>query len=199
MFIVYRNLNKKEKMSSKIIFLILATHILFNNVARGQGDEERINVGVTIPEVAIMDIEYQTNSSLEFEVLPSAEAGSEPVVQQTNSEKLWINYSSATTTTGSNRSIVAQITDGTLPEGISLYVEASPYSGTGKGETGVSAGKTLIGNAPRPIITSIGSCYTGDGINNGHSLNFSLDINNMEKVTAMEPSEFTILYTITDN
>ncbi len=186
-------------MSRIVVFLLFALLIFHVSPVSGQGDEERINVGISVPEVALLDIEYRVNSSLEFEVLPSAEAGSAPIVQQTNSEELWINYSSAITNYGQRRSIEAQVAGGVLPEGIALYVEASAYLGTGKGEVGVSAGRTLVGYEPHPIITGIGSCFTGDGINNGHSLAFSLDISNMQKVTAMEPSEFTILYTITDN
>jgi hypothetical protein len=64
---------------------------------------------------------------------------------------------------------------------------------------GQSAGKVNLTRQPQPIITGLGSCFTGDGINNGHSLSFSIEITDYAKIYAMEESELTIVYTITDN
>jgi len=181
-----------------IIGLFLLFH-LYTDEVKGQWNEERVNVSVSVPEVAIVDIEHVGNGSLEFEVVPPVESGGAPEVEQINHNLLWINYSSAIGRLGGTRSIVAQIINGNLPQGLSLFVHASNYHGQGKGELGMSTGKTVVSSQPRPIVTNIGSCFTGDGVNNGHSLDFTLDITDFEKVTAMEATEFTILYTITDN
>lgn len=187
---------KYRVLNIVVLFLLFQS---FSEKARGQYSEERVNLGISIPEVAIIDIEYMGSKSLEFEVVPPVISGGAPEVQQTNNSQLWINYSSAVASWGGKRSIVAQVINGNLPSGLSLFVQASSYKGKGKGEFGSSVGKTAISSQPRPIVTNIGSCYTGNGLNNGHSLDFSLDITDFKKVTAMEATEFTILYTITDN
>nr|WP_319511492.1 hypothetical protein [uncultured Draconibacterium sp.] len=172
---------------------------LVHKTASAQHDEKALNVGFSIPEVALIDIEYLGSQTIEFELLPSSETGGSPVIRQRTNQELWINYSSALGRFSQHRSIVAQVTDGSLPQGLDLFVNATEYSGNGDGHTGVSAGKVKIGTDPRPVITGIGSAYTGNGIGNGHRLNFEVDISQMEKVMANESIDFTILYTLTDN
>lgn len=184
------------------VFSIIAVFVLgllHANTARAQHDEKSINVAFSIPEVALIDIEYLGSQTIEFELLPSAETGGSPVVIQRTNQELWINYSSALGRFSQHRSIVAQVTDGNLPQGLDLYVNAADYSGNGDGHTGMSAGKVKLSTDPRPVVTGIGSAYTGNGIGNGHRLNFEIDISQMEKVMANESIDFTILYTLTDN
>ncbi|HYQ57415.1 MAG TPA: hypothetical protein VEP89_08695 [Draconibacterium sp.] len=186
----------------KIITTILATLLLGMVLCRqasAQLDEETVHIGFSLPEVALMDVEYIGNGTIEFELSPSAESGGSPVVRQLTSQEFWINYSSALGKLSPDRSIVAQISGGTLPEGLELYIQANDYSGNGEGKTGASVGKVMVGNDPRPIITGIGSAYTGNGIGNGHRLYFEIDISQMEKVSASGSHDFTIMYTLTDN
>lgn len=173
--------------------------VLVSNSVYAQRDEESVNVRFSLPEVALIDIEHTGSGTIEFELLPSAETGSSPVIKQTNNQEFWINYSSALGRFSQHRSIVAQVTGGSLPSGLDLYIRANDYTGIGGGKTGASAGRVMIGNDPRPIVTGIGSGFTGDGIGNGHRLNFEIDISQMEKITANESHDFTILYTLTDN
>ena len=181
------------------IVLIVFCFIMLGLKGWAQLNDLRLNLGFSIPEVAQLDVEYTGSGSLDFEVLPSSNVGASPLIRSTSSEELWVNYSSAIRKNGLRRSIEAQIVNGTLPKGMSLYVQASSYTGTGKGEMGVSTGETMLDTKPNAVIDHIGSCFTGNGMNNGHKLNFVLEINDMDEVNAMEPAEFTILYTITDN
>nr|WP_321354384.1 hypothetical protein [uncultured Draconibacterium sp.] len=187
----------------KNIYFSIVTTLLLELVvcqhANAQLDEEIVHIGFSLPEVALVDIEYIGNGTIEFELLPAAESGGAPVVRQLTSREFWINYSSALGRHSRHRSIVAQIVGGTLPEGLELFIQASDYSGNGGGETGMSAGKVLVGSDPRPIITGIGSAFTGDGIGNGHRLSFEIDISQMEKVSAIGAHDFTVMYTLTDN
>lgn len=180
-------------LATLLLALLLCQH------ASAQLDEETVHIGFSLPEVALMDVEYIGNGMIEFELLPASETGGSPVVRQLTSQEFWINYSSALGKFSPDRSIVAQISGGTLPEGLELYIQATDYSGNGDGKTGASVGKVKIGSDPRPIITGIGSAYTGNGIGNGHRLNFEVDISQMEKVSASGAHDFTILYTLTDN
>lgn len=184
---------------SAIILSMFLSCFLLSNATYAQLDDESINVSFSVPEVALIDIEHIGFGILEFTLLPASETGASPAVQQNNTEELWINYSSAIGKYSPSRSIVAQISDGTLPQGLVLYVQASNYSGTGDGILGFSAGKVVLGNEPRQVITGIGSGYTGNGVGNGHLLNFWVDITDMEEVTTIESTDFTILYTLTDD
>ncbi|KJF44500.1 hypothetical protein [Draconibacterium sediminis] len=186
------------KTITTIIVALLLGLVLCRN-ASAQFDEKNVHIGFSLPEVALMDVEYIGNGTIEFELLPAAESGGSPVIRQLTSQEFWINYSSALGKFSPDRSIVAQIAGGTVPEGLELYILAADYSGNGEGKTGASAGKVLVGSDPRPIITGIGSAYTGNGIGNGHQLNFEIDISQMEKVSASGSHDFTILYTLTDN
>lgn len=188
----------KMKVNKIHLTCLVVLLLLFTNKAFSQMERRELNVRFSIPEIAIVDIEPGLRS-IEFSILPSAEPGGYPVVRQSGKKLLWINYSSALNKFNSSRSIVAQISQGVLPDGISLSLEASQYNGSGRGQLGVSTGKTNITIEPRVIITNIGSCFTGNGINNGHSLNFSVNITDLSKISAIETTELTIRYTISDN
>ena len=140
-----------------------------------QTESGNINVRFSIPEIAVMDVEPDYNN-IEFSVAASANPGGEPVVEQISGESVWINYSSAIGRNGNKRSINAQLVENSLPEGISLYVEASSASPFGSANQGVSVGKVKISGEPRPIITGIGSCFTGDGVNAGHEIRYFVEI-----------------------
>lgn len=188
----------KMKNITTIMATLLMVFVLCRH-ASAQLDEETVHIGFSLPEVALMDVEYIGNGTIEFELLPSSESGGSPVFRQLTSQEFWINYSSALGKFSPDRSIVAQVSGGSLPEGLELYIQATDYSGTGKGKTGASVGKVMIGSDPRPIITGIGSAFTGNGIGNGHRLNFQVDISQMEKIEAIGSHDFTIMYTLTDN
>jgi hypothetical protein len=187
---------KKVKLNIPVFVLFLS---LFSNLAFSQWEEGQISVHLSIPEIALVDIEPGANNSIDFSIIPSAESGNSSIAYESSNESLWINYSSALANQQNTRKIVAEISQGVLPKGILLYLQASHYSGSGEGKLGHSSGKIKLANQPKPIITNIGSCYTGDGINNGHLLTFSIEIKNYSKVYATEESDFNILYTITDN
>ena len=176
------------------IFLITASNPAFSQWENGQ-----ISVNFSITEIALVDIEPDFNNSIQFVIRPTAEKGQQLEIMDSSNESLWINYSSALSNTHQSRSIIAEISQGTLPNGLELFVEASNYSGLGKGKLGLSVGKTSLTNRPKPIITNIGSCFTGDGINNGHLLTFSIEIKDYEKIRSGEETIFTVLYTIKDN
>ncbi len=176
------------------IFLVICSTLAFS-----QWEEGQINVRFSVPEIALVDIEPSQNNTINFSVLPASESGVSSSIQKTSNETLWVNYSSAVSDLNKNRSILAEIANGSLTEGITIFLEASAYSGNGEGETGQSAGKISLSNQPKPIISNIGSCYTSDGTNNGHLLSFSIEISDYSKVFSSEESVFTVLYTISDN
>lgn len=182
------------KKQFALIVLLLTTVSSYSQWA-----DTQFNVSISLPQIALVDIEPSINNNINFTFTPPGESGNSGVIEESTGTNLWINYSSSLSTLQSSRSILAEISQGIFPEGINLYVEASSYSGSGEGQHGQTSGKTIISGQPRPIISNLGNCYTGDGINSGHSLNFSLEIDDFSKVHSMDETNFTILYTITDN
>jgi hypothetical protein len=176
-----------------IIFLFVSNH------AFSQWNESQINVRFSLPEIALIDIEPSSDNSVFFSVDPALESGDEPQINKNSNESLWLNYSSSLQSSTQSRSIVAEIGQGTLPEGIVLYLEVSTFSGLGKGKVGQPTGKILLSTQPKAVLTNIGNCFTGDGINNGHVLSYSIEIADLTNLHASDESNFTILYTISDN
>ena len=83
--------------------------------------------GIDLPEVALVDIEPDVNNRIHFTLLPSSESGRTPELAESTNESLWINYTSALPGYQNSRSITAEISQGTIPRGISLYLEARSY------------------------------------------------------------------------
>lgn len=185
--------------AAKMKLAILFGLLLFSNMAFSQWGEGRVNVFFSIPEIALIDIESVSGNNVRFTVTPSTEPGENPDITEPSNDPLWINYSSALANSNFTRSITAEISQGSLPEGILVFLQASAYFGIGKGQLGHPAGRANLTNQPRPIIADVGSCFTGDGVNNGHSLNFSIEISDYSKIKAADETVFTVLYTITDN
>lgn len=163
-----------------------------------QWNSGNLNVRFSVPEIAVVDIEPEL-SNIEFRLAAPGVAGGEPVVQHVYNESVWINYTSAIRQNGNRRSINAQVSEGTIPDGISFYVQASVPSVFGSTSQGNPVGKVQIGRQPHPIITGIGSCFTGDGVGKGHELTYFLEISDFNQIKSIENQVFTVLYTITDN
>ena len=162
------------------------------------------DVVITIPEVALVDIETTgPNTSITLGPAAPTEAG-DPInfTGQSNSV-LWLNYSSIKSAADPTRDITAAITSGTLPGGMQLDVTAAAYAGSGDGQTGSSAGPVTLSGAAQDVVTGIGSAYTGDGANNGHNLTYALSlsgaIGSYAALDADDATTLQITYTISDN
>lgn len=175
------------------LFFILNPFIVF-----GQWETGHTNVFLSIPEVGLIDIEFESNDRIHFALLPAAEAGTSSVIKESSDANLWINYSSALRASQNSRSVTAEVSQGQIPPGIKLYLEASALSG-GTGQCGAPTGRVELSNQPRPIISGIGNCFTGDGINKGHQLSFAIEISDYPELKSSGEINFLILYTLTDN
>lgn len=187
------------KIKKMKYFVAVGVFVLISNIAFSQWGESQINVRFSLPEIALIDIEPAINNSIFFLVNPAAETGNEPQIHKTSNESLWLNYSSAMKNSGNSRSIVAEISQGDLPDGIVLLLEASRFDGIGKGQVGQPTGKIILSNQPKAVVSNIGNCFTGDGINNGHLLSYFIEISDFSNLHSTDESNFTILYTISDN
>lgn len=190
---------KMGQMVNYIKYVIAIVVALTSELsANAQWNSDNINVRFSLPEIAVLDIEPGLGN-VEFNIAAPGLAGGEPVVEHVSSETVWINYTSAILKNGNRRSINAQISEGSIPDGISLYIEASVASAFGSANQGNPVGKVQVTDQPRPIISGIGSCFTGDGIGKGHEIQYFLEISDFDQIKSIEDQVFTVLYTITDN
>ncbi len=153
------------------------------------------NIGVTLPSIALLDIEPK-GGMIKLKFNKPSEAG-KAIQNSESSDITWLNFTSALPL-GSSRYVSAQITSGSLSSGYGIILETSSFTGAGSGVLGNSVPSVILSNSPVRIIDNIGGAFTGDGINNGYKLKFSLIINNYSLL--ISGSNFhTVIFTLTDN
>lgn len=183
------------KMWTLFCWVLLSLLVL---PAGAQVATDNHSVGLTIPEIALLDVEPNT-STISLALTPPTEAGL-PLTASTaatNNSK-WLNYTSALAPSSTNRTVTVQVTSGTVPSGINLLLQAGSYSGSGAGTTGTSVGQIALNNTAQNLITGIGGCYTGDGSSTGHRLTYTLAISNYAQLNFSQSTNLQITFTISD-
>ncbi len=188
-------MNKVTLLSAFVATLGLGTAF-----AQSDEDFQTHNIAISIPEIAILDIETTGSENVTFALnADNLEAGAEFIVDEENSD-LWINYTSIVAVAGNERSI--SITADDVPEidGFTLKVIAAEYSGSGEGTLGDPTTIVTPSESPTDIITGIGSAFTGDGNSNGHNLTYYLDFDGDFADLNVDDAgmNIEIKYTITD-
>ena len=115
----------------------------------------------------------------------------EPVIDNSK----WLNYNVTVSPIQIPVSIAVEIASGTIPEGIQLQVQAGSYIGAGGSHPGISMGNLILKNTSQVLISNIGTCNTGVGINVGHQLTYKMSISDYSNVKSSS-STVNILYTI---
>lgn len=147
----------------------------------------------SIPAIALVDF---AGSDKKITFIPGK--GAEQIITPSTLDKTWINYSSIIDGKSTN-SISVQLTSGNLPADIRIKLDVGEDAGAGAGTMGKPIGQIDLSQYPREIITGIGSCYTGRGIQKGHQLTFSwewLPPYNYEH-TSIDSLEISVMYTFT--
>lgn len=182
--------------SIKIYLFISVLSALFYSRLDAQ-IERNSDVDITLPEVALVDIEPNTGS-ITLAIQAPSEAGNPPAASSNTSK--WINYTSAIAPTTSSRAIQVQITNGSVPAGLNLRVLAYADAGGGGGTMGTSSGQVTLTGAPNTIVSNIQGCYTGDGSGNGHQLMYSIVVTDYSLLDYTgSGGTVEVTYTIIDN
>ena len=183
------------------LFTALCFTLAFANAnAQADSNQETHTIGITIPAVALVDVEGGTNIDLTFTA--PTEAGL-PIAAPTDNTSLWLNYSYIPSIGNTTSKITANI-DALFP-GVDIKVAAAAPAATGGGTLGSLSGVAAItlNSTPTDFITSIGASYTGDGANSGHNLTYSAvaagssTYNDLIEVAAA--TQITVTYTIVEN
>lgn len=158
-----------------------------------------VDVSLTMPSVALVDILPTGATSFNLKMTSPTEAGNAIGTGSSNAAN-WLIFTSAVTS-GASRAIKGDIV-GTLPAGISLRLNISPYVGDGPGFTGGSSyvtTNTYLTNSMVSFIDNIKGACTGTGYGtHGFKLTYSLEIQNYANIRS-GTSNITIRYTMVDN
>jgi len=162
---------------SKLLFAALIIFSSSATFAQGDTETDAHNLTITIPEVALLDLEAPSNNTnVSLVGTHSTEAG-DPVAFNATNNSIWLNYSSIIGGSA-KRNITVKITNGDVPNGLSLKVKAgTANTALGKGDFGTPEVASVVINKTddTQIISNVGSVYTGTGINKGHNLTYSLE------------------------
>lgn len=176
-----------------VVFLML-THIVYAQ----ESNTVKVPVLLEIPAKASVQLigsnltlNYSKNNSSDVQVLTPSSAG-----------KCWINYSSIVNF-GTSNTIYASLGDGNVPAEISIKLKVGKDVWAGAGQTGQPTEPITLSSFPQPIITNIGSCYTGQGEGKGHELtyswivapNYDPDLIKLEELNIVA----SVIYTIVTN
>lgn len=187
-------------MKKSTLLFAFATVLGATTLFAQDTDEQSHNVAISIPEIAILDIETTDNADISFALdAAGLEAGEEFVIDEENSD-LWLNYTSVVTASGNQRSITVESNSVPSITGLTLKVVAAAHAGSGGGSLGAPTAIVTPSATPADIITGIGSAYTGDGNANGHNLTYHLDFTGdfADLNVADAASTISMTYTISD-
>ena len=183
---------------SKLFFAALIVFTSTTSFAQDtETDSHEITIGIS--EVALLDLEA-ADKNITLNSTAPTEAGLATNFDVTDSS-IWLNYSSIVGS-GNSRNIKVKISNGTVPSGLQLTVEAGNDAGNGAGTKGSPVSAAVVLNATdADIITGVGSAYTGNGVNNGHNLTYKLSQSGDYSTLDYDNNGtvLTITYTLTDD
>ena len=160
-------------------------------------NETKLPVMLGIPPKANLSL---AGKDLQLSLAPSDNAVTQRVTPKEAS--IWINYSSVVEPNSTN-SIYVSMGMSNVPAEITIKLKIDPYVGDGSGQVGTPTQPIILGNSPQPIITNIGSCYTGKGEGTGHKLTYSWELspNYDPELLRLEDLQIAtdIIYTIVNN
>ncbi len=129
-----------------------------------------------------------------MDLTPSFNAGLQKSIITDDSQ--WLNYTTLVHPSDPTISITVEIAAGSIPEGLEMHIEASPYIGMSKGKQGTPTGKITVTHIPRVLIDNIGTSYTGSGTNEGHRISYSFIITDYSQLLSGATTVY-VQYTIT--
>ncbi|MDQ0783464.1 hypothetical protein [Chryseobacterium sp. W4I1] len=191
---------KKLKLSIAVCFLTAA----FSSGLQAQDtNTDNHTITISIPEVALVDIEPAATKNITLGFTAPTEAGN-PVTPTTSNTTLWLNYSSIKSVADPTRNVSVNV-NAVIP-GIDIHVTAAAATGSGGGTLGTPAAQLTLSATDQTIISGIGSAYTGNGANNGHNLTYALAAGSgpggvaaYADLQATASTVATVTYTISDN
>jgi len=176
--------------------VILLVVICFESLA--QTLPPTVNMSIAMPPVALIDLLTTSTMNVNLKVTAPAEAGN-PVNTTASNASSWLIFTSAVAT-GVSRSIKGNVA-GTLPPGIRLRLDISPYIGSGAftASSCFVTSNVYLTTTPTIFIDSIKGAYTGiTAGSSGYKLTYALEVQNYASIRSGSTT-ITVQYTIADN
>ena len=199
-----------KKVVLTIVAFLFVTGVTMANTGDNDTNKASHRVGITVPTVALVDVEGAHGEADKINLTPDVsklEAGEAVNFASATDNSLWLNYTSIVNAgegegkkeNSNTRTITAEISDGSLPGGVSLQLTVGSIS-SGNGTKGHSAASNkVLTSSAQDVVTGIGTCYTESGENKGHRLTYTLDMDNGNYQALTAGSyEVTVQYTISE-
>jgi hypothetical protein len=191
-------------MKKLTLAIIAVLGMSFGALAQGGagGDTKTDNhtITITIPEVALLDIELSGSKNISTAFTSPTEAGLRIVAPTSGLNSLWLNYSSVVNPSGPDASRTVSVSSSSLIPGTVLNVSAGTPVITGGGSGGSPVAITAITTTPQTIISGIGSVYTGDGVSSGSNITYALTAPAATYGSLLAGATvLTLTYTLSDN
>ncbi|ASK30897.1 hypothetical protein CEY12_12570 [Chryseobacterium sp. T16E-39] len=183
--------------------LSLIAFAISANVSAQDTNTDNHTITISVPEVALVDIEPAATKNITLGFTAPTEAG-QPIVASPANTTLWLNYSSIKSVADPTRNVTVRLN--ALIPGVDINVTAAAATGSGGGTLGTPSALLTLSAADQTIISGIGSAYTGNGANNGHNLTYALaagsgpgGVATYADLQATATTVATVTYTISDN
>jgi len=165
-----------------------------NNYTNG-GDKKSITAQISLQPIALVDVEPDPDNTINFGVPEGGlEAGLpvsfSSVFEEATNNRLWLNFTYRAINNEKGSIVVRTNPD--VPKGMKIDVEIISTSNTGDFPKNPRRNKFMIDDKNRTIVWDFDSGYTGDGVNNGYQLEYTLH----NKKGASLPPDFRIIYEI---
>ena len=186
---------------SLLCYFLLAVSFIY---AQTDTNENNHNVRITIPEIALINVQSSSGTNIKLGNGSVVEAGQALKIEETD-KSIWINYSSIVgSKSDPSRNVTVQISEGIIPSALDLFVKADNDAGFGQGKMGKPQNKMqVLTTNPLNIISKIGSSYTGVGVSKGHNIEYLLKLKKEKGSYAQldfdQSTTVVINYTLSDN
>ncbi|MEA5461777.1 hypothetical protein VB796_22095 [Arcicella sp. LKC2W] len=192
-------MNKTIKKMTLVVMSLIGLST-YSGLAQDTKNDNH-TVAITIPEVAILDLELSSSKNIAASFIAPTEAGN-PITVPANNTSLWLNYSSIVEPTGADATRKVSVkTSATIP-GIDIKVTAATDAGAGAGTKGVPvAAGVILTTADQDLITGVGSCWTDTGTSKGHQLTYEFGLTSAATYSnlASGTTTVTVTYTLSAN
>jgi hypothetical protein len=164
--------------------------ITFEVTIAQTGQTETLNA--SIPEIASLRIRIDGNSTIPLSV--SVPGAGSPLTGTPNSAS-WLGV---TTVVGAGKKGTISVRINRTIPGLDLKLTVAPCTSFGAGLKGNVASNRVLSLTDQPMITDMGSLYTGGGVGYGYNLTYWLAENGMEQIRGGS-NLVVVIYTYSSN
>jgi hypothetical protein len=190
-------LNLKQSYKTVFISFSLIIWIIFPIKLYSQkGNTINMKLNLGIPAISLINFYSESSTIVTYTYSLTEKNQVEQIITPNLGDATWLNYSSIVKSE-SNNYITVNIHSGSFPSEAELYLYISPDVGKGGGKVGIPTTSIVLSYYPQIIISNIGSCFTGVGIQKGHQLKYVWKNAKDYEIKYENGEKISVIYTIT--